>query len=201
MLSPKTMFTSAAVEAYSLTHNNRELRPLLLKSEPHLAYFLNVDDTDTVIIISGTRTQCSNDDFWASDSIVGSRGRKTIGAAADGRCRVGSVTLNCCLPHLSWVQQVSVRLISPVMQHNVVWKVRHNVTQRLHGPMQNLVYPTASRYWCNCKALKIRIWTNSCIRDRHFNNISPQCNKRWDERYEMDKKGKNAGVEKLNAAW
>lgn len=143
MLSPKTMFTSAAAEAYSLTHNNRELRPLLLKSAPHLAYFLNVDDTDTVIIIFGTRTPCSNDDFWASDSNVGSRGRNNKLAAADGRCRMGSGTLNCCLPHLSWVQQVSVKLISPVMQHNVVWKVRHNVTECLHGPMQDLTYPIA----------------------------------------------------------
>lgn len=75
MLPPKKMFTSAAAEAYSLAYNNGELRLLLLKSELLLACFLNLDDTDTVILIFGTRTQCSNDDSWPSDSTVG-RGEK-----------------------------------------------------------------------------------------------------------------------------
>lgn len=58
---------------------------------------------------------------------------------------MGSGTLNCSLSHLSWVQQVSCEDYLPLMQHNVVWKVRHNVTRCLHGPMQNLMYPIAFR--------------------------------------------------------
>lgn len=65
------MFTSAAAEAHSLAYNNGEPRLLLLNSELQFACFLNVDNTGTVILFFGTRTQCSDDDSWASASAVG----------------------------------------------------------------------------------------------------------------------------------
>lgn len=136
------MFPSAAVEAHSLAYNNGELRLLLLKSELQLDCFLNVDDTDTVILIFDTRTQHSNNDSCASDSTVGSRERNNEVAAADGRCRMGSGTPNCtCHEYGGFL----VKLILPVMQHNVVQKVRNNVIWCLHGPVQDLTYPIAFR--------------------------------------------------------
>lgn len=95
-----------------------------------------------------------------------------------------------------------VKLILPMMQHNVVWKVRHNVIQCLH--MLDWTQPIAIRshngYWCSCKAPSTTIWMNSYIRNHSWGNISPHCNNRWYERNELDKKGKNTHAVNRNGS-
>lgn len=113
--------------------------------------------------------------------------------------------LNCSLLCLSWLQQVSVKTVLPVMQHNLVRKVRHNVTQLLHGPVEDLAHPTCTcsqnGYGIIAKTARTQVGTNSRVRDHSFRHISPQCNNRWDEREEMDEKGKSVGVEKPNGCY
>lgn len=197
------MFTSAAVEAYSLTYNNGELRLLSLFSKLQLACFLNVDDTGTVVLIFGTRTQCSSDDSWALIGTVGSRGRNNKVAAADGHCRTGSGTLNCSLPHLSWVRQVSCEayFTNDAAQHGMKGETQcHPMPAWAHAGLDvSHCIQSLNGYWRNCKALRIRIRTNSCIRDHSFMSTSPQRNKRWGEGDETNEKGKNTGAEKHNS--
>lgn len=180
MLPQKKMFTSAAADAFSLPYNNGELRLLVLKSELQFACFLNVDHTDTEILISSTRIHCSNDDSWASHSTIDSRGRNNKVAAADGHCQMGSGTLTCSLQHLFWVQPFSCEAY---FTNDAAQRGRKGETQCYSMPACALAGPGITHriqsynvYWWNSKVWKIRIWTNTWIKDHSFRehwNTSP----------------------------
>lgn len=94
----------------------------------------------------GTRTQCSGDGLMvlrAPASAVGSRRGIKRSSSSRWTLQHGLSNAELLLAASARVQQVSVRAVLPVMQHNVVRKVRHNVTLFLRGPMQDLTYPTA----------------------------------------------------------
>lgn len=79
----------------------------------------------------------------APASAVGSRRGIKQSSSSRWTLQHGLSNTELLLAASARVQQVSVRAVLPVMQHNLARKVRHNVTLFLHGPMQDLTYPTA----------------------------------------------------------
>lgn len=186
MLPQKKVFTSAAAVTFSLTYNNGELRLLVLKSELQLACFLNMDRTDTEILIFSTRIHCSNDDSWASHSTIDSRGRNNKVAAADGRCRMGSGTLTCSLRHLFWVQTFSCEayFTNDAAQRGTKGETQcHSMPAHTQAGLDTThCIQSYNVYWWNSKGWKIRIWTNTWIKDHSFREHLPIVHKRWDAR-------------------
>lgn len=133
---------------------------------------------------------------WWFLGTAGSRGRHNqAAAAAVGCCRKGPGTLNHSSPHLSRIRRVPCEAYftsgaaQPGMKGDT--QCHPTLAWARAGLDVSHCIQSCNKYWCNCKAPRIRIWMNSCLRDHSFRDTSPQCNKRRGKRWDGWKREKH----------